>query len=161
MELILIVLVHALLGVAPQPELPRRAVPDEHQPAGQQHAADGVDELEKLGINEEGDPEAVPAVAIPRRMCADGKVKALAPQLDARDIAELEGSSPRDHNSGQLQLEGCVVDDEAGTIFIGEEEHGIWKLDLADSTSTPEIVDTIAAANGLGRILGCFAVYSE
>ena len=50
---------------------------------------------------------------------------------------------------GQLQLEGCVVDDEAGTIFIGEEEHGIWKLDLADSESAPEIVDTIAAANGL------------
>ena len=50
---------------------------------------------------------------------------------------------------GPRQLEGCVVDDETGTIFIGEEEHGIWKLDLADSTSTPEIVDTIAAANGL------------
>ena len=50
---------------------------------------------------------------------------------------------------GQLQLEGCVVDDEAGVAFIGEEEHGIWKLNLRDAESTPEIVDTIEAGNGL------------
>ncbi|RIJ31425.1 phytase [Henriciella algicola] len=50
---------------------------------------------------------------------------------------------------GQLQLEGCVVDDAAGIAFIGEEEHGIWKLDLRQSDSTPEIVDTIEAGNGL------------
>ncbi|MEM5516151.1 phytase [Henriciella sp. AS95] len=50
---------------------------------------------------------------------------------------------------GPKQLEGCVVDDRAGVLFIGEEEHGIWKLDLRDPDSTPEIVDTIAAANGL------------
>ncbi|MCZ4296557.1 phytase [Henriciella marina] len=50
---------------------------------------------------------------------------------------------------GQLQLEGCVVDDGAGIAFIGEEEHGIWKLDLRQPDSTPEIVDTIEAGNGL------------
>lgn len=50
---------------------------------------------------------------------------------------------------GSGQLEGCVVDDEAGTAFIGEEEHGIWKLDLKDAEAAPVIVDTIAAANGL------------
>lgn len=50
---------------------------------------------------------------------------------------------------GPKQLEGCVVDDTTGTIFIGEEEHGIWKLDLNDSDSTPVSVDTIADANGL------------
>lgn len=50
---------------------------------------------------------------------------------------------------GQLQLEGCVVDDGAGIVFIGEEEHGIWKLDLRQPDSTPEIVDTIEAGNGL------------
>lgn len=47
------------------------------------------------------------------------------------------------------QLEGCVIDDEASLAFIGEEEHGIWKLDLSDADSTPAIVDTIAAGNGL------------
>lgn len=50
---------------------------------------------------------------------------------------------------GQLQLEGCVVDDNAGIVFIGEEEHGIWKLDLNDLGAAPVSVDTIAAANGL------------
>ncbi|MEQ8557569.1 MAG: phytase [Henriciella sp.] len=50
---------------------------------------------------------------------------------------------------GPKQLEGCVVDDRAGVVFIGEEEHGIWKLDLRNPDSTPEIVDTIAAGNGL------------
>ena len=47
------------------------------------------------------------------------------------------------------QLEGCVVDDATGQIFIGEEEHGIWKLDLTDPNSAPASVDTIAAMNGL------------
>lgn len=50
---------------------------------------------------------------------------------------------------GPKQLEGCVVDDAAGTVFIGEEEHGIWKLDLKDAEAVPEIVDTIEAGNGL------------
>lgn len=50
---------------------------------------------------------------------------------------------------GEGQLEGCVVDDRAGIAFIGEEEHGIWKLDLYDPESEPVIVDTIAAKNGL------------
>ena len=50
---------------------------------------------------------------------------------------------------GQLQLEGCVVDDATGLAFIGEEEHGIWRLDLRTPDSQPEIVDTIAAGNGL------------
>ncbi|WP_084421242.1 phytase [Henriciella litoralis] len=50
---------------------------------------------------------------------------------------------------GPKQLEGCVVDDAAGLVFVGEEEHGIWRLDLRDPDSMPEIVDTIAAGNGL------------
>ncbi|WP_084395781.1 phytase [Henriciella aquimarina] len=50
---------------------------------------------------------------------------------------------------GPRQLEGCVVDDAAGIAFIGEEEHGIWKLDLTDAASEPVSVDTIAAGNGL------------
>ena len=35
------------------------------------------------------------------------------------------------------------------TLFIGEEEHGVWSLDLSDQQSKPQSVDTIAAANGL------------
>ena len=47
------------------------------------------------------------------------------------------------------QLEGCVFDDGSKTLFIGEEEHGIWKVDLANPDSLPVSVDTIAAGNGL------------
>ena len=50
---------------------------------------------------------------------------------------------------GQLQLEGCVFDEANGQVFLGEEEHGVWKLDLADWTAAPISVDTIAAQNGL------------
>ncbi len=47
------------------------------------------------------------------------------------------------------QLEGCVFDDAEKRLFIGEEEHGIWSLDLSDPESVPVSVDTIAAGNGL------------
>lgn len=47
------------------------------------------------------------------------------------------------------QLEGCVFHDGIKTLFIGEEEHGIWKVDLSDPDSQPVSVDTIAAGNGL------------
>ena len=47
------------------------------------------------------------------------------------------------------QLEGCVVDDEAGRMFVGQEEHGVWVVDLNDATSKPVEVDTIAARRGL------------
>ncbi|MBO6581918.1 MAG: phytase [Hyphomonas sp.] len=50
---------------------------------------------------------------------------------------------------GQLQLEGCVFDEANGQVFLGEEEHGIWKLDLNDWSAAPVSVDTIAAQNGL------------
>lgn len=50
---------------------------------------------------------------------------------------------------GQLQLEGCVFDEANGQVFVGEEEHGVWKLDLTDLSIAPVEVDTIAAQNGL------------
>ncbi|WP_370224076.1 MULTISPECIES: phytase [Hyphomonas] len=50
---------------------------------------------------------------------------------------------------GQLQLEGCVFDEANGQVFVGEEEHGVWKLDLNDWTAAPVSVDTIDARNGL------------
>lgn len=47
------------------------------------------------------------------------------------------------------QVEGCVFDDSERRLFFGEEDHGIWSLDLADPASTPREVDTIAAGRGL------------
>ncbi len=47
------------------------------------------------------------------------------------------------------QLEGCVVDEFHNRLFIGEEEAGIWSLDLGDEASTPVAVDMISDGNGL------------
>jgi 3-phytase len=47
------------------------------------------------------------------------------------------------------QLEGCVFDDAEQRLFIGEEDHGVWSLDLSDPASRPSEVDTIAAGKGL------------
>lgn len=69
-----------------------------------------------------------------------GAIDTLAPER----IAEIQVGQ-----FGQLQLEGCVFDEANGQIFVGEEEHGVWKLDLNDLSTAPVSVDTIAAANGL------------
>jgi 3-phytase len=47
------------------------------------------------------------------------------------------------------QLEGCVFDDAASRLFIGEEGKGVWSLDLGDPASTPQPVDMISDGNGL------------
>jgi len=57
------------------------------------------------------------------------------------------------------QLEGCVFDDSERRIFIGEEDHGIWSLDLADPESSPREVDTIAAGQGLVEDVEGIALY--
>jgi 3-phytase len=47
------------------------------------------------------------------------------------------------------QLEGCVYHEASRRLFIGEEERGIWVLDLTDDNAEPALFDTIAASNGL------------
>ena len=47
------------------------------------------------------------------------------------------------------QVEGCVFDDSERRLFFGEEDHGIWSLDLADPSASPREVDTITAGRGL------------
>jgi 3-phytase len=46
------------------------------------------------------------------------------------------------------QLEGCVFDDEAKRLFVGEENHGLWAIDL-ESNGPPVLVDSIAHKRGL------------
>lgn len=48
----------------------------------------------------------------------------------------------------KTQLEGCVFDDEANRIFVGEEGHGVWAIDLAGN-GEPVSVDTIVQKRGL------------
>lgn len=77
----------------------------------------------------------------------DGSIQLWAGRTDEDGM--LDTVLARTAQIGEGQLEGCVFDDEAGLVFIGEEEHGVWKLDLWDENSEPVIVDTIEAGNGL------------
>lgn len=43
------------------------------------------------------------------------------------------------------QIEGCVVDPSTGTLFVGEEDVGIWKIDVARPDAAPVL---FAAADG-------------
>ncbi|MEL6569137.1 MAG: phytase [Pseudomonadota bacterium] len=47
------------------------------------------------------------------------------------------------------QLEGCVFDDASQRLFIGEEERGIWTLDLSDESSAPILIDSVGSETGL------------
>ena len=47
------------------------------------------------------------------------------------------------------QLEGCVFDDANKRFFVGEEEAGIWAVDMTADVADPVMLDTIAAGNGL------------
>ena len=58
------------------------------------------------------------------------------------------------------QVEGCVFDDTEQRLFIGEEDHGVWSLDLADPASRPREVDTIAAGKGLVEDVEGISLYT-
>lgn len=47
------------------------------------------------------------------------------------------------------QLEGCVIDDEAGRMFVGEENVGLWAVDLTNADMTPKSVDKVGSGTGL------------
>jgi 3-phytase len=41
------------------------------------------------------------------------------------------------------QTEGCVVDDATGTLFVGEEDRGIWRMSLARPEEAPVAVAAV------------------
>ena len=41
------------------------------------------------------------------------------------------------------QVEGCVVDDEFGDFYIGEEKKGIWKMSLDPAKSERRLIDSV------------------
>lgn len=76
-------------------------------------------------------------------------------RLDAPDsggeIARLKFAS---------QLEGCVFDDTARVLYIGEENRGIWKADYRDGRlGEPRLVDEIGGASGLVADIEGLALY--
>ena len=64
-------------------------------------------------------------------------------------------------NTVQLesQLEGCVFDETQDLIFIGEEAFGIWSYAYREADAEPQIVDSIAASNGLVADVEGVSVY--
>lgn len=47
------------------------------------------------------------------------------------------------------QLEGCVVDDEAGRLFVGEENVGLWVVNVLTEDMTPKSIDKVGSGTGL------------
>lgn len=47
------------------------------------------------------------------------------------------------------QSEGCVVDDRTGTLFVAEEDVGIWKVDLKAATLTAKAFAMVGPEKGL------------
>lgn len=44
------------------------------------------------------------------------------------------------------QTEGCVVDDEKGVLYLGEEGKGIWRFDLAPGATEGKLIATAPSA---------------
>jgi 3-phytase len=78
----------------------------------------------------------------------DGRIQQWA--LDGRDDGTVDARLARTV-SVSSQPEGMVADDALGFLYVGEEDAGIWKFDLApDSTAAPRLVDR---ADGGGHVV--------
>ena len=84
------------------------------------------------------------------RIDFDGKV------FSGRKLRELRVAT---------QPEGCVVDDRAARLFVGEEDHGIWAVSArADSKDLPKLImpvgrELVADVEGLAIYHGTSASY--
>ena len=47
------------------------------------------------------------------------------------------------------QTEGCVIDDAAGRMFVGEENVGLWAVDMLSEDMIPKSVDKVGSGTGL------------
>jgi 3-phytase len=73
--------------------------------------------------------------------------------IGARDISR-RGGSQLARPFFQLiqlgsQLEGCVIDDDAGRMFVGEENVGLWVVNLESEDMIPQRIDTVGSGTGL------------
>lgn len=58
----------------------------------------------------------------------------------------------------ETQLEGCVHDDVTGTLFVGEEARGIWRMPFA-TFSDPMLVDGVDGESGTTADIEGVAIY--
>lgn len=47
------------------------------------------------------------------------------------------------------QIEGCVIDDDGGRLFVGEENVGLWVVDLLSEDMIPHSIDKAGSGTGL------------
>ncbi len=58
------------------------------------------------------------------------------------------------------QLEGCVFDEDASVLFVGEEGKGIWKAPFANGVfGEAAAVDTVGGASGIRADIEGMAIY--
>jgi 3-phytase len=58
------------------------------------------------------------------------------------------------------QLEGCVIDDAAGRMFLGEENVGLWVVNLESEDMIPQRIDTVGSGTGLVADVEGVSLYS-
>lgn len=49
----------------------------------------------------------------------------------------------------RTQSEGCVVDDRTGLLYVGEEDVGVWRIDLNQPAPAPVVFASVGASQGL------------
>lgn len=60
------------------------------------------------------------------------------------------------------QLEGCVMEDSSGALFVGEEAQGVWLFSYVDSgLKQPELVISVDDGNGLQPDIEGLALYQD
>ncbi len=64
-------------------------------------------------------------------------------QWEIESIEPLKLTQVR-HFSTPTQPEGCAANDSTGVLYFGEEEAGVWRLDLNDASSEPELLTTVS-----------------
>ncbi|NHK27778.1 phytase [Parvularcula flava] len=91
-------------------------------------------------------------------------------EVDAHKLISSNGVETLQERIGRIkldtQLEGCVVDDATGTLYIGEEMRGVWKTAVASSSeglkhTPPELIDEIDGASGITGDVEGVALYKS
>ncbi|MEM0912278.1 MAG: phytase, partial [Pseudomonadota bacterium] len=60
------------------------------------------------------------------------------------------------------QLEGCVMDDKSGDLFVGEEAQGVWLFSSASSQlASPELIVSVDDGNGMQADIEGVALYDD
>ena len=47
------------------------------------------------------------------------------------------------------QIEGCVIDDDSGLMFVGEENVGVWSVNMLSEDMIPKQIDNVNSGTGL------------